>query len=147
LAVGPLKPVAPVTVARPIVEGEIIAALQADGHAVLEDLIFDTGSSDLGTGDFASLKELSDWIKANPDAHIGIVGHTDAVGGSDANISLSKKRAASVVERLVTTYGVDPARIEALGAGYLAPRTSNETEEGRQRNRRVEVILTSVTEP
>ena len=124
--------------------GEVVAALEADGHAVLEDLTFATGSSELGEGTFASLAELGAWLAENPAVLIGIVGHTDAVGGLDANIALSKRRAESVAARLVSTYGIDRSRIEALGAGYLSPRATNQTEEGREANRRVEVILTAV---
>jgi len=142
----PDPPVAPITTPDPVEAGSIIGALETDGHAVLEDLTFETGSSELGAGEFASLKELAEWIAANPAVQIGIVGHTDAVGGLDANVALSKRRAASVVARLVETYGVDRARIEAMGAGYMAPRTTNQTEEGREANRRVEVILTGVAE-
>ena len=124
--------------------GEVVAGLEADGHAVLEDLTFATGSSELGEGTFASLSELGAWLAENPAVLIGIVGHTDAVGGLDANIALSKRRAESVAARLVSTYGIDRSRIEALGAGYLSPRATNQTEEGREANRRVEVILTAV---
>ena len=142
----PEFPVAPVTVPDPVAAGSIIGTLETTGHAVLEDLTFETGSSELGPGEFASLKELADWITANPAVQIGIVGHTDAVGSLDANIGLSKRRAASVVARLIDSYGVDQARIEAMGAGYMAPRITNQTEEGREANRRVEVIVTSVAE-
>jgi len=71
------------------------------------------------------------------------VGHTDAEGSLDGNIALSRRRAASVLERLVTAYQVDRRQMEAQGMGYLAPIASNLTEEGREANRRVEVIVTS----
>lgn len=72
-----------------------------------------------------------------------IVGHTDVSGGLAANIILSRERARAVADRLITTYGVDPGRITAEGAGPLAPLTSNLTPEGREKNRRVEAVLAS----
>ena len=72
-----------------------------------------------------------------------MVGHTDAEGTLSGNLELSKKRAASVLERLVSAYRVPRAQLEAAGVGYLVPRASNLTEGGRDQNRRVEVVLTS----
>ncbi len=92
---------------------------------------------------FDSLRQLSDYLKERPDARIALVGHTDAVGALDSNIALSRRRAASVVRRLVDKYGVPRTQITADGVGYLAPRASNQTDAGRALNRRVEVILTS----
>ena len=72
-----------------------------------------------------------------------LVGHTDAVGALEGNIRLSKKRAEAVMRRLIDGYGVDPVQLSAEGIGYLSPRASNATEEGRRLNRRVEVVLLS----
>ena len=121
----------------------IAAALETGGSVALDDLSFDSGSSELAKGDFASLAELATYLKENPDRRIAVVGHTDAEGGLTANLALSKKRAASVRQRLIKDYGVDPGRVAADGVGFLAPRASNLTEAGREQNRRVEVILTS----
>ncbi|WP_457649366.1 OmpA family protein [Profundibacter sp.] len=118
-------------------------ALQEKGHYILEDLVFQTGSSDLGDGDFASLAALADYIKAHPDRTFALVGHTDAEGSLAGNIALSKKRAASVVRRLIEDYAVDKKQISAEGNGFLSPRATNMTEDGRAQNRRVEVIDTT----
>jgi len=118
-------------------------ALQENGHFILEDLVFQTGSSDLGDGEFASLAALADYIKAHPDNTFALVGHTDAEGSLAGNIALSKKRAASVVRRLIKDFGVDKKQISAEGNGFLSPRATNTTEDGRAQNRRVEVIDTS----
>jgi outer membrane protein OmpA-like peptidoglycan-associated protein len=123
---------------------EVAAALAATGAVVLEDLAFASGSADLGGDAFASLDRLADYLRANPGHRVTVVGHTDAVGGLEGNIALSQRRAASVVERLVGQHGVPRAQLSAAGAGYLAPRASNLTEEGRALNRRVEVVLTAV---
>lgn len=119
-----------------------VAQLEVEGHVPLDDLAFASGSADLLPGDYASLAALADWLGRNPDARITLVGHTDAQGNLSANIALSKRRAESVRARLVTLAGATADRIAAEGAGYLAPRASNLTENGRQKNRRVEVILT-----
>ncbi len=118
------------------------AALLERGRYVLEDLRFTTGSATLDGGSFGSLSALSDFLKADPKRKIVLVGHTDDVGSLTANIDLSRKRATSVAEALITNYGADRAQISADGVGYLAPLDSNLTTEGRKKNRRVEVVLT-----
>jgi outer membrane protein OmpA-like peptidoglycan-associated protein len=68
------------------------------------------------------------------------VGHTDNVGGYDYNLKLSQARAGAVVKELVTKYKVAPERLKAAGVGRLSPVASNDTEEGRAKNRRVELV-------
>lgn len=123
--------------------GSVTETLLRDGHAVLDDLQFATGSSALGDGKYLSLVDLSEYLKANPNFRIALVGHTDAEGSLQGNVSLSRKRAQSVAARLASEFGIPSGQIEADGVGYLAPRASNLTEEGRTQNRRVEVIITS----
>lgn len=127
----------------PAPTGPIAVDLEKAGHATLEDLSFPSGSALLGGADFASLADLAGYLRANPDRRVMLVGHTDAAGALDVNIALSRERAAAVMARLTTKYGIPPAQIEADGIGFLAPRDTNLTPEGRTRNRRVEVILTS----
>ncbi|HCQ66275.1 MAG TPA: OmpA family protein [Rhodobacteraceae bacterium] len=122
---------------------DIGTAMESVGRFILADLVFATGSSDLGPGDFTSLTELADYLKANPAKRVALVGHTDAEGSLGGNISLSKRRAASVMDRLVNDFGVNPGQLEAEGIGYLAPIASNQSDDGRTRNRRVEAILVS----
>ena len=119
----------------------LIAQLEAAGHAVLADLAFETGSSNLGPGPFASLETLAGYLLADPARRVALVGHTDAVGALDGNIALSKRRAASVLERLVEAHGVPRNQLAAEGMGYLAPIASNRNAEGREQNRRVEAVL------
>lgn len=119
------------------------AALTQDGHAVLTGLTFETGSAQLASGQFQALQELADYLAAEPDIIVALVGHTDSSGSLDGNIALSKRRAASVLERLVSEYAVPRRQLDAQGMGYLAPIASNLTQEGRDANRRVEVIITS----
>ncbi len=124
----------------------VVAQLDATGRAVLGDLTFTTGSAQLGDGDYASLQELADYLATFPRRTVALVGHTDAAGSLAGNIALSKRRAASVLERLVSDFGVNRQQLEAEGMGYLAPVASNLTEAGREANRRVEVIITATEE-
>jgi OOP family OmpA-OmpF porin len=135
-----------VGVGNPMNTGSLPDQLVATGRAVLTDLTFETGSSRLTAGEMASLQALADYLADYPDRNVALVGHTDAAGSLDANIALSKRRAGSVLERLVSDYGVARTQLAAEGMGYLAPIASNLTETGRQENRRVEVIITSTSE-
>ncbi|MEO0937667.1 MAG: OmpA family protein [Pseudomonadota bacterium] len=119
------------------------AALLAAGHAVLDGLDFATGTTALGEGPFPALQALAAFLQARPGLQIALVGHTDSVGDLSTNITLSRARAASVRDRLVSEYGIDPARLRAEGMGYLAPVASNLNAAGREANRRVEVVLLS----
>ena len=113
------------------------------GRVLLEGLSFPTGSTTLGGERFQSLSDLAEYLQSNPGQTVALVGHTDAEGALAGNLALSKQRAASVLERLVSDYGVARAQLEAAGVGYLMPLASNLTQDGRDKNRRVEVVLTS----
>ncbi|MCE6952568.1 OmpA family protein [Cereibacter sphaeroides] len=114
--------------------------LSLGGSAVLEDLVFASGSAELAEGSYASLAELADWLAKDPARRVALVGHTDASGGLTANVALSRARAESVRDRLIARHGVAGDQVTAEGVGSLAPRAPNGTEEGRARNRRVEVM-------
>ena len=122
---------------------DMAQALTDAGHAVLAGLTFDTGSSQLAAGDFEILQTLADYLAAQPNLTVALVGHTDSSGSLDGDIALSKRRAGSVLERLVVDYGVARRQLDAQGMGYLSPIASNLTDAGRDANRRVEVIVTS----
>ena len=123
---------------------DFVQMLKAGGSVALDDLAFETGSANLGAGDFPSLDALAGFLKDNPTQTVALVGHTDASGGLAGNTSLSKARATSVRDRLVQQFSIPPGQVAAEGVGYLAPRATNLTEGGRARNRRVEVVLTSI---
>ena len=127
----------------PAPQGSFDAEFATRGAAVLEDLVFASGSGGLEPGDYPSLVALADWLRANPKRRVTLVGHTDASGALSSNVALSKKRAQSVRAALVAL-GASGGQIDAQGAGYLAPRASNDSPEGRAKNRRVEVMLTPV---
>lgn len=130
----------------PIGSFDLGQRLETEGRVVLSDLSFPTGSAQLAAGEFVSLVALADYLRDNPSRRVALVGHTDSEGSLDGNITLSRRRAGSVLERLAADHGVPRSQMEAEGMGYLAPIASNLTPEGRQANRRVEVILIS-TEP
>jgi outer membrane protein OmpA-like peptidoglycan-associated protein len=127
----------------PVADSDLGRALDDRGFAVLDDLIFASGAATLTEGDYASLAAVADWLRANPDGTVALVGHTDASGSLAANVALSERRAEAVAEVLVESFGADRTRIAAEGVGFLSPHSTNQTEEGRQKNRRVEVIVTS----
>ncbi|MCT8159095.1 OmpA family protein [Pseudoruegeria sp. SHC-113] len=134
----------PITTApTPTIPGSFAERLEGTGYLVLDDLAFETGSSELGKGPFDSLGALAAYLRANPERTVALVGHTDAEGSLEGNVALSKKRAASVAARLTQAHGVNPEQISAEGMGFLSPRASNLTDDGRTQNRRVEVVLTS----
>jgi OOP family OmpA-OmpF porin len=157
IRVGPAEPGSdPITVtsagpapaaaapAAPAAIDGLDAGLEGAGRVVLDDLTFETGRTALSAGPYASLQALARYLAANPAARIALVGHTDAVGGLEGNITLSEERAAAVRARLVETYGVAEAQLTATGIGFLSPRASNLTEAGRAANRRVEAVLTTM---
>jgi len=121
--------------------GSLAARLEANGRAVLDRVDFAPGVSGLGPDDIPALADLAAFLKARPDLRVALVGHTDATGSEAANIAISRARAQSVRQRLVKLYGLSPDRIEAEGVGYLAPLGPNDSEDGRRRNRRVEVVV------
>ena len=127
---------------QPAPISDLGAQLEAAGAVVLGDLVFASGKATLEPGDYPSLQALADYMAARPEAKVALVGHTDASGGLAGNVALSEARAGAVRKQLISL-GIKGERIEAKGVGYLAPRASNLTPEGRTQNRRVEVMLTS----
>ncbi|HDY95838.1 hypothetical protein LCGC14_0229500 [marine sediment metagenome] len=135
----PAAPAAPDAPAQS--PSKMASALEEFGHVVLAALDFDTGTAALGQGEFDALVNLAAVLKDQPDLRIALVGHTDSVGGLQGNITLSKNRAAAVRQRLIAVHGIAADRIDAQGMGYLSPIASNQTEAGRDANRRVEAVL------
>ena len=127
-----------------VVPEEFGAQLESIGSVILGDLSFDSGSANLGAGPFDSLDRLAAYLTENPTRRVALVGHTDTSGSLAVNIALSKRRAGSVLERLVSDYGVPRTQLDAEGMGYLAPVAANLTEAGREANRRVEAVLLSL---
>ena len=120
------------------------AALASDikqtGHSTVYGIYFDTGKADVKPESDAALKEIAKLLQDDAVLKLLVVGHTDSVGALAANMDLSKRRADAVVQSLTGKYGVASPRLLAQGAGPLSPVDTNKTEEGRAKNRRVELV-------
>jgi outer membrane protein OmpA-like peptidoglycan-associated protein len=116
------------------------SGLVATGHVEVPGIYFDTAKAELKPESDASVGEIAKLLKADPLLKVFVVGHTDNVGSLDANARLSQARAEAVVQALVSRHGIAAARLVGRGVGPLAPIGSNDTEEGRARNRRVELV-------
>ncbi len=106
----------------------------------LSDVLFESGKSTLLPGSMRTIDKLTDFLKAYPNRNVLIEGHTDNVGSEEYNIELSLKRANSVADALIER-GIDKNRILTQGLGEAYPVATNKTKEGRQKNRRVEIIV------
>ena len=122
---------------------DTVARLDTGLPFALDDLVFETGSASLSHLDYGSLAALAGWLNAEPTRKVILVGHTDLSGALEANIALSKRRAEAVRAALIADFGIAANRLSAEGAGPLAPRADNASEEGRRKNRRVEAIPAS----
>jgi outer membrane protein OmpA-like peptidoglycan-associated protein len=120
--------------------GTLATNLGAKGSVAIYGIYFDTGKADLKPESEPALKEIAALLAGNTDLTIFVVGHTDMVGDAAANMKLSQARAEAVVAALVARHAVAPARLTAFGAGPYAPVASNKTDEGRAKNRRVELV-------
>ena len=115
------------------------SGLQQNGHVEVPGIFFDFGKSDVKPESEPALKELASLLQANAALKVWVVGHTDNVGAVDANVTLSGARAAAVVKALVQR-GIAAGRLAAHGAGPYAPVASNTSDDGRAKNRRVELV-------
>lgn len=134
-------------VEREIMKQEIVADANAmgndinsSGHVSLYGIFFDTGKSELKAESDSAIIQISILLSKNVNLKLYVVGHTDNVGTIDANMKLSKDRADEVVKTLVAKYGIAADRLKSYGVASLAPVASNDAEEGRAKNRRVELV-------
>jgi outer membrane protein OmpA-like peptidoglycan-associated protein len=131
------------------VERKLIAFIEDKSKPVdtktwfsFDRLEFETGSATLKPASAEQLKNIAEIMKAFPKVKLKIGGYTDNVGKADANLKLSQKRAENTMQELVKL-GVDAKRLEAEGYGEKHPVADNATEEGRQKNRRIDLRVTS----
>lgn len=115
-------------------------AIAATGRVSLYGILFDFDRDEVKPESAPTLAEIAGLLRADPAIRLEIVGHTDAKGGAGYNAELSQRRARNVVTALVGGHGIDPARLQARGAGAAEPVGPNDTEEGRAKNRRVELV-------
>jgi OmpA-OmpF porin, OOP family len=114
--------------------------LRSSGHVEVPGIFFDTGKSELKPESNAALSEVAALLHGDPTLKVFVVGHTDNVAALDLNTRLSQARADAVVQALTAQHGIASARLIARGVGPLAPVASNDSEEGRAHNRRVELV-------
>jgi OOP family OmpA-OmpF porin len=119
---------------------EMARTIESTGRVALYGIFFDTDKTDLKPESTPTLTEIAQMMKANPTLAILVVGHTDKQGAYEYNIDLSRRRADAVVKALAANHGVEAKRLRGAGVGMLAPAASNDTEEGRAKNRRVEIV-------
>lgn len=127
--------------AQVITANQLRDELDKNGFITLH-LNFDTGKADIKSDDLATVQQVAAMLKASPDLKLSVEGHTDNVGNAVANKSLSRARAQSVMAAIVQA-GIPASRLSATGFGQEKPVADNRTEEGRARNRRVELVKAS----
>jgi outer membrane protein OmpA-like peptidoglycan-associated protein len=114
--------------------------IRAAGHVAVYGILFDTARAVLKPESTPALQEVAKLLAADPSLKLWVVGHTDSVGAVDANMKLAQARAEAVVAALTAAHGVAAGRLKGFGIGPLAPVATNENEEGRAKNRRVELV-------
>jgi outer membrane protein OmpA-like peptidoglycan-associated protein len=119
---------------------DLYDALSASGRVATQGILFDTGSDRIRPESTPTLTEIGRMLEQHADLTLTIEGHTDNAGDVKANQALSDRRAAAVKAYLVATHKVDAARLTTKGLGDTKPSAPNTTAEGRQQNRRVELV-------
>ena len=130
---------------QPMEEGRVTAGQMREeidraGHVTVEGILFDFNEAVLKPESRPALEEIAALLTEDPDLRVYIVGHTDNAGTYEHNLDLSRRRAAAVVDALVAEHGIERGRLMAVGVGPVAPVASNETEAGREQNRRAVLV-------
>jgi outer membrane protein OmpA-like peptidoglycan-associated protein len=115
-------------------------AISADGRVALYSLQFDTDKTELRAESKPSLAEIAKLLSQDPKLNVYVVGHTDSQGSLVHNLDLSQKRSEAIVQALITEFKIAPSRLSAKAVASLAPVASNDSEAGRAKNRRVELV-------
>jgi outer membrane protein OmpA-like peptidoglycan-associated protein len=134
-------------VEKEIMKQDVVANAEAmgkdintTGHVSIYGIFFDTGKSEIKPESDAAISEIAKLLKNSKALKLYVVGHTDNVGSFDSNMKLSKSRADAVVKTLSGKHGIAAARLKPYGVASLSPVTSNDTEDGKAKNRRVELV-------
>jgi OmpA-OmpF porin, OOP family len=114
--------------------------LSQNGHIAIYGIHFDSGKSEIKQESTQTLKNIAEFLNTHPNKKYIIAGHTDNEGNFDVNLKLSLERANAVLNELVTNYNVKVTQLKAYGDGSTAPIATNTTDEGRAKNRRVEIV-------
>ncbi len=120
--------------------GEMEDTITATGSISLYGIFFDFDKADIKPESEPTLVEISKLMTSDPDLVVIVVGHTDNKGSFDYNLDLSARRSQAVRDALISKYGIAASRLTAAGAGMMAPVASNDTEDGRAKNRRVVLV-------
>lgn len=119
---------------------DIKGSIASQGKIALYGILFDTGKSDIKSESEKAISSVAAYLQENPEVNVYIVGHTDNVGDYAMNQKLSQSRGESVKNYLVSKYKIPITRLTGDGVGPVSPITTNDTEEGRKLNRRVEIV-------
>lgn len=114
--------------------------IRSKGHVAVYGINFDTAKSTIKPESAQAIAEIGKLLVADPGLKIFVVGHTDNVGSIDSNTKLSQDRAEAVLQSLVKDHGIAADRLRTAGCGVFAPVATNDSEEGRAKNRRVELV-------
>ncbi len=126
--------------AEDLTREDIEAGLISEGRMAVRDILFEFDSASIIDESAAALATIADVLESNESLDLLIVGHTDNVGDFDYNLNLSMQRAQAVAAWLEREHDIDAERLQPAGAGPMAPVASNRDEDGRQQNRRVELV-------
>ena len=118
----------------------VAAALSSTGHTDLPGVFFEFGKAIIRPDSEPALQQAADALTEHPDWKVRIEGYTDSVGGAAYNLRLSQRRAEAVQQALEQKHGIATGRLTAKGFGGASPKASNDTEDGRAKNRRVELV-------
>ncbi len=114
--------------------------IRANGHAAVYGIYFDTAKSTIKPESAKAIAEIAKLLKGDPGLKVFVVGHTDNEGTVEGNITLSQARGEAVLQALVREHGIAAARLRSWGCGQFAPLASNDSPEGKAKNRRVELV-------
>lgn len=116
------------------------SGLDATGHIAVYGIYFDSGKAAIKPESAQAIAEIAKLLNGEPGLNLYVVGHTDNQGSVESNLTLSQQRAEAILQALVRDHGIAAGRLRAFGCGLFAPVASNETEDGRAKNRRVELV-------
>jgi OmpA-OmpF porin, OOP family len=119
---------------------ELAQSIGSQGRAAVYGIYFDSGQAELKPQSSPTLEQIAKLLQDKPSLKVLIVGHTDNVGGYAANVDLSQRRAKAVVAALTSQYKIAGNRLTPVGLSSASPLDSNKTEDGRVKNRRVEIV-------
>lgn len=119
---------------------DLYSEIEREGRVAVRGILFETDSDRIQPESRPVLDEIGVLLREHPDLRLSIEGHTDSQGSEEYNRELSQRRAEAVRRWLLAEYDIEPPRLAAVGRGEAEPVASNETEDGRRQNRRVELV-------